>query len=195
LFIHGFTNVYLRSRSPWQFDWVLKIALIFTLLVLNSATAAAPPPSPLETQDAASWQLPFMTPHRLFRPYLQPQSDYSAGHRGVDFVVKFGENLYAPADGVVSFAGQLVNRAVLTIRHGSGIVTEFEPACASLPIGSTVFKGEIIGTVCAPNAGYLQHCSQDNCLHFSMRVDGKYLSPLALIGGLSPSRLLPQARG
>ena len=144
---------------------------------------------------ASSWQLPFTGPHRLVRPYLQPNSDYSAGHRGVDYEISKDEPLFAPADGVITVAQWIVDRPVLTLRHGMTLVSELEPACATVEVGQIVLKGERIGTACAPNSEYMSHCPDVSCLHFSLRIAGKYLSPLALIGGLNPSRLLPYARG
>jgi murein DD-endopeptidase MepM/ murein hydrolase activator NlpD len=144
---------------------------------------------------STSWQVPFDTPHRLVRQYLQPASDYSAGHRGVDYEIESGEPLFATADGVVTVARKIVNRGVLAIKHGAGLVSELEPACSDLPVGSNVHKGELVGWACPPDDDYSQHCPDDLCVHFSLRFEGKYLSPLALIGGLNPSRLLPYARG
>ncbi|MEN9962284.1 MAG: hypothetical protein RIS66_697 [Actinomycetota bacterium] len=140
---------------------------------------------------SSGWQIPFEMPHRLVRQYLQPASDYSAGHRGVDYEIEPGEPLVAPADGVISVARLIVNRGVLAIKHGTGLVTELEPACSDLDEGTPVRKGDVIGWVCAAGETYSQHCSDDLCVHFSLRSEGMYLSPLALIGGLNPSRLLP----
>lgn len=139
----------------------------------------------------SSWQLPFETPHRLVRQYLQPASDYSAGHRGVDYAVTTDDIIVAPNDGVVGFAGKLVNRPVLALNHPGGLKTEFEPACTTLVQGDSVLAGDPIGTVCPADVDYTQHCPVVLCLHFSLRLNNAYLSPLALIGGLNPSRLLP----
>jgi murein DD-endopeptidase MepM/ murein hydrolase activator NlpD len=141
------------------------------------------------------WQAPFDSPHRLVRPYLQPASDYSAGHRGVDYEVELDEPLFAPADGVIAVSKVIVNRGVLAIKHGAGLVSELEPACSDLSVGASVLKGQVIGWACPAEVDYAQHCPADSCVHFSLRFEGKYLSPLALIGGLNPSRLLPYARG
>lgn len=178
---------------------MLKSIVLPALIVVTLGPVNMPPKTDILTQaqtaSIASWQLPFNSPHRLVRTYLQPTSDYSAGHRGVDYEITENEQLYAPADGVIAVAMKVVDRPVLTIRHGASLVTELEPACATVKVGQIVSRGEKIATVCAPESPYKSHCREQLCLHFSLRSDGKYLSPLALIGGLSPSRLLPYALG
>lgn len=137
-----------------------------------------------------SWVLP-ISPAALMNPYRQPSSDYSAGHRGVDYRVSLGQPVVAPASGQVAFVGKVVNRNLITISHDGGYKTEFEPVCSNLARGANVSIGEQIGEICDADVGYRQHCAQARCLHFSMRLGGQYLSPLAVIGGMSPSRLLP----
>lgn len=143
---------------------------------------------------AAVWQLPLAPDSKgqihLLAPYRQPNSDYSAGHRGVDYRAALNARVLAPADGQIAFAGQVVNRKLVTIKHGASLITEFEPVCALLDVGTAVKQGDLIGTVCNELPNYVWHCLEP-CLHFSLRSQGKYLSPLALIGGLSPTRLLP----
>lgn len=136
------------------------------------------------------WILP-VSPAALMNPYRQPSSDYSAGHRGVDYRVSLGQSVVAPASGQVAFVGKVVNRDLITISHDGGYKTEFEPVCSNLARGASVSIGEQIGEICDADSGYRQHCAQTRCLHFSMRLGGQYLSPLAVIGGMSPSRLLP----
>ena len=142
-----------------------------------------------------NWQIPLEGATHLVRPYLQPSSDYSAGHRGVDFEVNLGQRLLAPADGEVSFVGHLVNRNLIAIRHQGGLISELEPACSKLKVGDQVHKGADIGWICAADSTYQGHCAPKLCVHFSVRLNGLYFSPIRLIGGLSPTRLLPYARG
>jgi hypothetical protein len=142
----------------------------------------------------APWMLP-IEPNdsdglRLIEPYRQPNSDYSAGHRGVDYQVILAQAVMAPSGGQVWFRGRVVNRDLITIRHNGGLLTELEPVCSDLNVGDRVSMGQVIGQTCAADSNY-SHCKRVNCLHFSLRRDGAYLSPLALIGGLAPSRLLP----
>lgn len=137
------------------------------------------------------WRVPLTPPVQLINQFFQPSSDYSAGHRGVDYQVSLGQQVFAPAAGLVWFVGRVVDRDILSLKHGTGMLTEFEPICSQLVAGQAVAIGQEIGVVCDADPGYRQHCAASRCLHFSLRFDGRYLSPLALIGGLNPSRLLP----
>jgi murein DD-endopeptidase MepM/ murein hydrolase activator NlpD len=162
------------------------------LLIWLQAAAAANPSLPI-----GSWNPPLEAPVRLVNQYRQPNSDYSAGHRGVDYLVSIGQPILAPADGKVWFAGTVAQRPVLSIKHDGGYLTEFEPACTDLSAGEPVFAGQEIAVVCHGLSSYLSHCPKATCLHFSLRSPAKlqggseYLSPLLFIGGLNPSRLLP----
>ena len=145
--------------------------------------------TPKSSQADRGWQAPVTEP-TLERHFLQPSSDYSAGHRGVDYLVKQGQLVVAPADGKVRFSGRVVNRGVLTIEHGSTLLSSFEPVCSSLQVGTRVERGQVIAKIC-DETEYENHCGVRVCLHFSLRKESGYLSPLITIGGLSPSRLLP----
>lgn len=132
--------------------------------------------------------LPFAEPLPIINQYRQPNSDYSAGHRGVDFLAPIGTVILAPADGEIWYSAHLVNRPVLSLRHDGELLSEFEPACSTLRRGEKVELGQAIGFVCSADVDYRQHC--DECLHFSTRLNGEYLSPMYLLGLLNPSRLL-----
>jgi murein DD-endopeptidase MepM/ murein hydrolase activator NlpD len=163
------------------------IALISCLPILTSPAAQAVN-APLPMLSFAS---PLEPPIKLINQYRQPNSDYSAGHRGVDYLVKIGQKVLSPADGQVWFSGKVVNRRLISISHTGNYLSEFEPLCSELKRGERVFKGQEIGRVCAADASYIPHCETATCLHFSLRNSGSYLSPLVLIGELNPSRLLP----
>lgn len=140
----------------------------------------------------AAWQLPLARPV-LVHQYLQPASDFSAGHRGVDLLAQPDQEVLAAAEGEVSFVGTVVSRQIVSIAHSGSLKTSYEPVCASVAKGQKVVRGEPIGKICA-GADYQSHCGVRLCLHFSLRKAQGYLSPLAQIGLLSPSRLI-QARG
>ena len=145
--------------------------------------------SPKSSEASVTWQVPLEKPV-LVNQFLQPSSDYSAGHRGVDYLVKNGDLVRAPARGTVSFAGRVVDRGVLTLAHSGSLLTSFEPVCPLVFKGQSVERGDAVAKVC-DEPGYENHCGVRNCLHFSLRKLEGYLSPLVTIGGLSPSRLLP----
>jgi murein DD-endopeptidase MepM/ murein hydrolase activator NlpD len=138
-----------------------------------------------------TWNPPLDTPIKLVNQYRQPNSDYSAGHRGVDYLVEAGQAVYAPFEGQIWFVGKVVDRFLVTMRHESGYVSEFEPVCTKHKQGDVLVAGQFLGQICEPEITYKRHCASAECLHFSIRKDGAYLSPLVLLGGLNPSRLFP----
>lgn len=138
------------------------------------------------------WAPPLELPVNLVNIYRQPNSDYSAGHRGIDYQVSTGDPVLAPADGQIWFSGKVVNRFLISIKHPDGTLSEFEPVCTDLNKGERVFLGQQIGQVCEADEEYRQHCATVKCLHFSIRVNGEYLSPQVFIGGINPSRLLAE---
>lgn len=153
------------------------LALTFALLLLG----AGPP-----TSSTPRWDWPTAPPHVVIRPFIAPATPYSSGHRGIDIRAPEGVVL-APADGVVHFAGVVVDRPVLSIRHPGGLLSSYEPVESTLVAGDTVRRGDVIGTV-LPG-----HCAT-TCLHFGVRLDGQYVSPLRYLGGIPASVLLPTRR-
>jgi murein DD-endopeptidase MepM/ murein hydrolase activator NlpD len=143
-------------------------------VVLPGADAAAAAP--------ARWSWPVATPHAIVRPFIAPASEYAAGHRGIDIAARGA--VVAPADGVVHFAGVVVDRPVLSIEHPGGVLSSYEPVTSELRAGDVVTRGEVIGEV-QPG-----HC-RSPCLHFGVRIDGEYVSPLLFLGGIPHSVLLP----
>ena len=145
-----------------------------------------------KTSDAfavENWRVPLDNP-ALVRDFLQPSADWSTGHRGVDYLVNEGDPVFAPATGTVRFSGDLVNRSVVSIAHENGLISTVEPVCGNHSKGASVTVGEQIGSVCV-NEGYFSHCGPKLCLHFGIKTESGYLSPLYKLGELSPSRLKP----
>ena len=150
-----------------------------------------------------SWEIPapslgqernFTAPvigSELVNHYRQSETRYSQGHRGVDYQVRLGQGVFAPADGLVHFVGVVVDRPVISISHEDQLLSAFEPVCSSLQRGEKIRRGDLIGEVCEADSNYQQHCERTICLHFSMRKNGDYLSPLWLTKELSASRILP----
>lgn len=133
---------------------------------------------------SASWVWPVPAPHPIVQPFIAPQTQYSSGHRGIDIAAPIGVIVRSPADGVIHFSGFVVNRSLVSIDHGGGILSSFEPVHSDLTEGTLVRRGEQIGVL---QSG---HCSTP-CLHLGVRVHGHYVSPLNYLGQLAPSVLLP----
>lgn len=151
--------------------------LIAVLLVAGSGASATAAPD-------TAWSWPVEAPHPVIRQYLAPETAYSAGHRGLDIGAATAAVVRAPATGVVHFAGTVVDRPVLSIRHPGGLITSYEPVTTTLARGDAVTRGEVVGEL-QPG-----HCSAP-CLHFGVRRDGKYVSPLLFLGEIPRAILLP----
>lgn len=146
---------------------------------------------------------------RVIRPFEKPTQRWGAGHRGVDIAVpENNRRVYAPAPGKVVFSGTVVNRKVLVIAHPDGRRSTFEPMDETLPVGTTVAAGDVIGTVGGAADGnserpYLR-CSTP-CLYWGVRQGGargdgsgkeaEYINPMSLLGSKEPSILLPVPGG
>jgi murein DD-endopeptidase MepM/ murein hydrolase activator NlpD len=148
---------------------------------------------------ASLWLWPVTGPHAVARAYLAPATPYSAGHRGVDLRAAeggpdgtaagtaVGTAVLAPADGVVRFAGWVVDRPVLSVTHADGVISSYEPVESVLSEGDHVRRGDVICTL-LPG-----HC-RSPCLHLGVRIDGEYVSPLLFLGGQPRAVLLPVRR-
>lgn len=120
----------------------------------------------------------------VLRGFEPPSVPWGSGHRGVDLALDAGAPVLAAADGVVAFAGTVVDRPVLSIDHAGGIRTTYEPVLAVVAVGDAVERGDLVGTL---QAG---HCASP-CLHFGARTGPRsYIDPLLLLGD-PPVRLLP----
>lgn len=133
---------------------------------------------------AVRWAWPIAPPHAIARPYIAPPTPYGRGHRGVDLRDSAGSPVRAPDDGVVHFAGWVVDRPVLSIDHGGGLLSSFEPVDAAVARGDPVRRGQVVGFL-LPG-----HCAA-TCLHLGARLHGEYVNPLLFLGGVPRAVLLP----
>lgn len=152
------------------------LAILSATLILVSAPAA-------DTDLAErGWVWP-VSPVQIARPYAAPAHEYGPGHRGIDLVA--ADEVRAPADGIVAFAGVVVDRGVLTIDHGDGLVTTFEPVVTELHVGDAVDRGVPVAAV--SSGGH----AGAGTVHFGVRLHGEYINPLLLLGGVPRAVLLP----
>lgn len=157
-----------------------------TAIVLLLAAAADPSTAVARaapTDEAPRWVWPGGVAE-VVRPYEAPANPYGPGHRGVDVAVA-GEEVAAPDDGVVAFRGVVVDRPLITIDHGGGLVSTLEPVDSDLAAGTAVSRGQLVGTLA--DGGHAAAGS----LHLGARLDGEYINPLALLGAIERPVLLP----
>jgi len=168
--------------------WFRMLGLV---LLVGFAVAGSPAPAAGSAAGATphaaelgSWSWPVSGAHALARPYIAPAGPYAPGHRGIDIRAPAEASVLAPDDGVVHFAGFVVDRPVLSIVHADGVLSSFEPVQTDLVAGDRVTRGQVIGTL-LPG-----HCASP-CLHLGARVDGEYVNPLLFLGGVGWSVLYP----
>lgn len=185
--------------------------------VTDGATSGAQAPSSTHvpsTVELTASRLRYRSPTadsrpRVIRPFEKPAQRWSAGHRGVDLAVPENDRrVYAPAPGKVVFSGTVVNRKVLVIAHPDGRRSTFEPMDETLPVGTTVTAGDVIGTVAVTASSNSERsyrrCSTP-CLYWGVRQGGargdgsgktaEYVNPMSLLGSKEPSILLPVPGG
>lgn len=163
-------------------------ALSFTTAGLATAFPALTPQVPDVpasvpcTQPASGRAWPTGSPAAVVRGFDPPRQRWLAGHRGVDLAATPGAAIYSPADGIVSFSGVVANRPVVSVTDRSGLRLTFEPVTGSLPPGTPVAAGTIIG--------YLEAGHESDAVHWGVRLgEDRYLNPLTYLCGRV--RLLP----
>jgi len=179
----------------------MKAYVIAALLLLTTAAPALPAaparsgavgfsPARAASPAPAGWSWPLAPRPAVLRPFDPPDKPWLSGHRGVDLgPASDGGPVTAPESGTVSFVGVVVDRPVITIDHGNGLRSSFEPVRSTLKKGDSLAKGATVGTLLAG------HCGQSPCVHWGVRRGEEYLNPLSFILDLRPSVLLPLKGG
>jgi len=181
-------------------------ARVLATALLAIAATTSLPTTLAHASIADSWSWPVEPPWRIERSYVAPPTPYGVGHRGIDLAAPQETAIRAPAPGVVLFAGIVVDRGVISIDHGNGVISSYEPVSASVVAGDHVQAGDVVGvisgfhtsaagaeseaepesvSVSVPESGF---CS---CLHMGTRLNGEYLSPLAFLSAIDRAVLLP----
>lgn len=160
------------------------VAVMLLVAVLPGPAASARIPHADFSSKSIRWAWPVGPPFGIVRSFIAPVTPYSSGHRGIDIGGADGGDVVAPAAGIVHFAGWVVNRPVVSLRHPNGLISSFEPVTSTLAEGTAVARGQVIGRL-EPG-----HCATA-CLHFGVRRHGEYVSPLLYLAGIPRSVLLP----
>lgn len=129
------------------------------------------------------WVWPGATPRQVTEAYREPAHEYGPGHRGID--VAADRTVRSPADGVIAFSGTVVDRPLVTIDHGAGLVVTLEPVATELRAGDVVRAGDPVGVLSVGGHAEPGH------LHIGARSHGDYIDPLPLFGRMPLAVLLP----
>ena len=133
------------------------VSAFLAIAITRGPVHCPPGPATLPGTGPLGW--PLSPRPSVLRAFDPPDKPWLSGHRGVDLgPVLDGEPVAAPADGMVSFVGVVVDRPVITIDHGNGLRSSFEPATAISGAGDPVGKGEVIGSI-EPVSG---HCARQS---------------------------------
>lgn len=159
----------------------LAVLTLTALTLTTLALTVAAGPCTAESDGRFDWPLrPRPTVEKRFD---KPEYDWSPGHRGVDLAGVPGQPVLAAGAGIVVYAGAVAGRPVVSIEHGGGLRTTYEPVEAEVPVGRRVMRGARIGALRAGHDG----CAAAACLHWGLRRDGarrgrpEYLDPLGLL--------------
>jgi murein DD-endopeptidase MepM/ murein hydrolase activator NlpD len=112
----------------------------------------------------------------VVREFDPPEYRWLAGHRGVDIMAEVGTPVLAAMDGVVSFAGMVAGRPVISVNHGE-LTTTYEPVEPSVRVGDHVMAGQEIGQLIEG------HSCEMTCLHWGVKKGEDYLDPLGFLSG------------
>lgn len=148
---------------------------LFVSVCVSAVPARAAEPGPsTPTLSTGAWRRP--VDGAVVRPFQQPSSVYSAGHRGVDFAASPGTPVLAANDGVVTFAGTVADTLHVTIAHAGNLRTT-SSFLQSIAVreGQPVVRGDVIGTT-----GGVGPDHDGGVLHFGLRVGDRYVDPLVL---------------
>ena len=178
-----------RTQLPFS-PHILRLAWAAAVVLLLTAADVPLPGTPPSTgatgNYAPIWNWPTDPNPAVLAAFDPPPEPWSRGHRGVDLKMHDGASVLAPQDGTVSFVGWVVDRPVITIDHGNGLRSSFEPVSSELKKGDPVDKGAELGTVDGTS-----HCPP-GCLHWGVRRGEEYINPLQFVMDMRPSVLLPR---
>jgi murein DD-endopeptidase MepM/ murein hydrolase activator NlpD len=112
-----------------------------------------------------------------FGARTSPFTGEPAIHKGIDVAAPVGTPIYAPADGVVVFAGQRNGFGnFVMIAHGYGVVTGYGHNAQNLVSpGQVIHRGDQIATVGQSGRSTGPH------LHYEVAVNGQVIDPKKFI--------------
>lgn len=134
--------------------------------------------APTSVADRSAYRWPIDPRPQVARPFAPGEENWLPGHRGADLAAAVGTSVRAAGAGTVLFAGPVGGKPVVSVDHGNGLRTTYEPVEASVRRGERVRTGDTIGVLVAGHEG----CPSPACLHLGLRRDREYLDPIGLFG-------------
>lgn len=112
-----------------------------------------------------------------------PEQNWLPGHRGVDLGARPGATIRSSGAGTVRFAGVVAGTPVVSVDHGDGLVTTYEPVLAGVSQGDAVSRGQVLGRL-ADAATLPETARRDPGLSWGARFNDRYIDPMSLLGSL-----------
>ena len=112
-----------------------------------------------------------------FGQRTDPFTGKPANHTGIDFAGRMGADIYAVADGVVTYSGDRYGYGIMVeVNHGNGYSTRYAHNSENLvEVGDEVRKGEVVAMM-----GQTGRATGPN-LHFEVLKDGRRVNPVNFI--------------
>jgi murein DD-endopeptidase MepM/ murein hydrolase activator NlpD len=104
---------------------------------------------------------------------IDPFNGKKVFHHGLDFAGRAGSNVYAVADGMVSWTGKRGGYGeMVEIDHGNGYVTRYAHNKAlNVQVGDRIAKGQVVASMGSTGRSTGPH------VHFEILRDGKTVNP------------------
>ena len=112
-----------------------------------------------------------------FGKRTDPFTGKPANHLGIDFAGKMGDEIFAVADGVVTWSGDRFGFGIMVeINHGNGFATRYAHNSENLvDVGDEIKKGQVIALM-----GRTGRATGPN-LHFEVLQGGRRVNPVKFI--------------
>ncbi|HET7481692.1 MAG TPA: peptidoglycan DD-metalloendopeptidase family protein [Actinomycetota bacterium] len=113
--------------------------------------------------------------------FAAPDSEFGAGHRGIDYAIAPGTRVRAAAEGTVTFAGPIPGGFAVTIEHLGDVVTTYSRlSSVAVAGGDRVAAGAWIGSSGSAHPGM-------DGVHLGVKIDGRYVDPETLMTAIDIS--------
>jgi murein DD-endopeptidase MepM/ murein hydrolase activator NlpD len=133
------------------------------------------------------WQWPFAGQPRVVKHFDPPDRPWLPGHRGIDLAGLVTSPVLAVDAGTVTYSGSIAGVGIVSVTHGDGIRSTYQPVSDRISRGAQVRAGDRIGQL----GEFGSHCLLRACLHLgAVRGDRDYVNPLLFLQGWELS-LLP----